>query len=458
MCLLVGVAIIASSQFLLINYTFEPNFMNFLSPNQLKTISVLCFLSLLFSTNVFAQVGIGNTDPKSTLDVGGALSLREGPALSVGNGSNIDLGTTTYSQYRITGPTSDFDIKTFLTPSGASAANGQLLTLINTTTYNMTLVHNQGSNSNPQRRIYCPSGFNLVLEGQNSTVTLQYNTGLQRWVVVGYADLGGYGRNVYNNIGTTDINTNTASFTDMADMSISFTPKHAVVYVNFSASGTMDKGTNGDSQGYAEFQIQKDATPVAGTNTLTTDRSYIDTCREFFYDTGGAGSNYPDNDTQLVTFTPTNPTEKVSVRFDVFDTEEGYDGLMVYNGPTTASPIFSSGSTFNEPTCPNGAWTGTGAFSAQGVTFTSTATNGELTFQFTSDVNINSLGWEACVTSNYRIDTAWNAGFTMYPVSVTPGVPTTIKVLWRRDGNVPSVLRNNATDANRSHRNITILD
>src|SRR5690606_10644752 len=57
------------------------------------------------------------------------------------------------------------------------------------------------------------------------------------------------------------------------------------------------------------------------------------------------------------------------------------------------------------------------------------------------------------------LETAWNAGFTMYPVSVTPGTPTTISIRWLRDGNFPNVLRNNvATDADRSHRNLTILD
>src|SRR5690606_15392460 len=176
--------------------------------------------------------------------VSGALSLREGPALSIGNGININLGATIYSQYRITDPMVDFNILTFLTANGVSAADGQLLTLINTTPYKMTLVHNQGSNSNPQRRIYCPNGFDLVLEGQNSSVSLQYNTNLQRWIVVGYSDMGGYGRNVYSSIGTTDINTNSPAFSNMADMSITFTPKHSTVYVNFSASGTMDKGAS----------------------------------------------------------------------------------------------------------------------------------------------------------------------------------------------------------------------
>lgn len=435
-----------------------------------KWAFLFCSFLSLFTFTVFAQVGIGTTDPKSSLDINGALSLREGPALSIGNGININLGTTIYSQYRITEPTADFSVLTFLTPNGVSSADGQLLTLINTTVYRMTIVHDRGSNSNPQRRIYCPSGYDLVLEGQNSTVTLQYNITLQRWVVVSYVDLGGYGRNVYNSIGSADINTNSNSFTDMADMSINFMPKHSVVYVNFSASGTMDKGSNSNSQAYANFQLMQGTTPIAGTTTLVSDRSFLGSgCSGIaFYDTGGQAGNYPNNETRVWTFTPTNPGEKVSVRFDLFDTEEGWDGLMIYNGPTVASPIISSGSTYNRATCPNGAWTGIGLYTAQGLTFTSTAPNGELTFRFRSDGLFNYSGWEACRTSgvgppppSYSLDTAWNAGFTMYPVSVTPGVLTTIKIRWLRDGNtgLPNVLRNNvSSNKDRSHRSLTIFD
>src|SRR5690554_897353 len=175
-----------------------------------STLFVFCFLS-----NGYSQVGIGNTDPKSALDVSGALSLREGPALLLtNNNENIELGTTIYSIYRVTGPTGDFNILSFNTPEGISANDGQLLTLINTTPFKMTLVHDDGSVGNPQRRIYCPNGLNLVLEGQNATVTLQYNTFLERWVVNGSTDVGGYGKNVNSKIGATDINTDSPDASD----------------------------------------------------------------------------------------------------------------------------------------------------------------------------------------------------------------------------------------------------
>lgn len=435
----------------------------------------LHFFCFLFPISFigFAQVGIGTLDPKSSLDVNGGLSLREGAALTLSAGDNqdIDLGSTIYSQYRIAGPTAHFNILSFFAPSGEpSAADGQLLTLINTTPHKMTIVHEAGSAPNPLLRIVCPGQANLVLEGQNSTATLQYNTSLQRWIVVGYADIGSYGRNIYSSPGTTDIDTNTAVFSDMDDMSINFTPKHSVVYVNFSASGTMDKGIQRDAQGYADFQIIKDATPIAGTTALATDRSKFEPapiCNgTAFYDSGGRNGNYSNYEYQTWRFNPTVPGEKVSVYFSVFDVESSWDGLMVYNGTSAiAANLISSRSTYNKTYCPNGAYTGTGQYSAAGLTFTSTHSSGSLFFVFTSDVSITYQGWEACVTSSveppptgYSLDTAWNAGFSMYPVAVTPGVATTIKILWRRLGSSPSVLRNNVTDTNRFHRNLTVFD
>src|SRR5690606_27373798 len=55
----------------------------------------------------------------------------------------------------------------------------------------------------------------------------------------------------------------------------------------------------------------------------------------------------------------------------------------------------SSGSTNNRATCPNGAWTGTATFSAQGKTFVSTHPSGALTFVFKSDGSGTRAGWAA---------------------------------------------------------------
>jgi hypothetical protein len=143
-----------------------------------------------------------------------------------------------------------------------------------------------------------------------------------------------YGTNMQTVKGTTDITINTSTFTDIADMTLTFTPKHNIVFVNFSAAGDMDP--TGAMLAYVEFKLFKDgvAIPNAGTVSLCTD----------------------------------------------------YD---------------------------------------------------------------DAIG----------VATAWNAHFTMLPVSVTTGTSTTIKVQWMRAGIAPTSVRNRVvTDANYSHRSLTIFD
>ena len=143
-----------------------------------------------------------------------------------------------------------------------------------------------------------------------------------------------YGSNIQFSKGTTDITINSSTFADMADMTLTFTPKHNTVFVNFSAAGDMDP--SGAKLAYAEFKLFKDgvAVPNAGCITLCTD----------------------------------------------YDNSDG-------------------------------------------------------------------------------VATAWNAHFTMFPVTVTAGTSTTIKVQWMRTGISPRTLYNRVvTDANFSHRSFTIFD
>lgn len=107
--------------------------------------------------------------------------------------------------------------------------------------------------------------------------------------------------------------------------------------------------------------------------------------------------NYTNNDSQTWTFTPENG-KIIRVEFSDFSTEEGKDGLMIYDGPDNTYPIISSGFITGNETCPNGAWSGAGAFSAAGKTFFSTHPSGMLTFEFKSDNQNSAEGWTANVT------------------------------------------------------------
>ena len=74
----------------------------------------IVLISLVFTFTINAQVGIGNDNPITTLDVNGAIGLREGGTLDLatGNNDNINLGTPAYSVYRIvhTGADGTFNI------------------------------------------------------------------------------------------------------------------------------------------------------------------------------------------------------------------------------------------------------------------------------------------------------------------------------------------------------------
>jgi len=149
---------------------------------------------------------------------------------------------------------------------------------------------------------------------------------------------------------------------------------------------------NGELQGILQsaegvYEIQGQCLPLDTTTA----------CESEFYDTGGATGNYSNNENETWQIIPENGKVS-SVEFVSFATEEGFDGLMVYDGPDSTYPIISSGFTSGNATCPNGAWTGTGEFSAEGVTFISTHPSGILTFVFTSNETNNTEGWEANVS------------------------------------------------------------
>jgi len=132
------------------------------------------------------------------------------------------------------------------------------------------------------------------------------------------------------------------------------------------------------------------------------------------YDNGGSSANYANSSNETVTISPSISGDVVSVEFLSFNTEENYDGLMIYDGPDTSSPLIDSGyepssSFYNAPV---GSWNGTGDFSAEGETFTSSHPSGSLTFVFTSDTSINKAGWEAEVNCSVPLSLAFQEVFT----------------------------------------------
>lgn len=148
----------------------------------MRKLYLLALTGLLTGTIYAQNVGIGNNAPNTKLDVAGDLALREGTALSLSAGANnnVDLTTSKFSFYRITGPGAAFSITGL---SGGS--NGRYVTLYNTTSQSFTIANlNAGSLSANQ--IKTLDGGDMVSVAANASITLLYNTTEQKWIVTGF--------------------------------------------------------------------------------------------------------------------------------------------------------------------------------------------------------------------------------------------------------------------------------
>ena len=118
-------------------------------------------------------------------------------------------------------------------------------------------------------------------------------------------------------------------------------------------------------------------------------------CGGNFVDAAGPTTNYANNSDSTVTICPTVTGDLVTVTFTSFNTEANWDGLYVFDGNTIASPqIASTNGAGNVPGGLAGSFWGT---TIPGP-FTSSASNGCLTFRFRSDGLFNFAGWIANVT------------------------------------------------------------
>ena len=157
----------------------------------MKKIYILLSALLAIAVAQAQNVGIGTNDPKVKLDINGSLALREGPALTLVNGGasggandNIVLPDITTGVkagfYRITGPTAAFSVFGIVPTTGA---DGQLVTLVNTTNNVMTIKNNASSTA--ANGFKTLTGSDMVSVAGNSSVTIQYNKTESRWYVTG---------------------------------------------------------------------------------------------------------------------------------------------------------------------------------------------------------------------------------------------------------------------------------
>lgn len=113
------------------------------------------------------------------------------------------------------------------------------------------------------------------------------------------------------------------------------------------------------------------------TNGTTVDIPTATTV--YFYDSGGAGGNYANNQNLSITFRSTNG-QPLLITFTAFQTENNYDFFYVYDGPNTSSTLLGTYHNNNSPG-------------------TIVPTGSSITFRFTSDWSNTSAGWAATITS-----------------------------------------------------------
>ncbi|ASK29474.1 zinc metalloprotease [Chryseobacterium sp. T16E-39] len=122
-----------------------------------------------------------------------------------------------------------------------------------------------------------------------------------------------------------------------------------------------------------------------------------------FTDTGGTTGEYGNNETIVKTFYP-NSGSSLTMNFTELALEEDYDYLYVYNGPSTAAPLFSNG-TLTGSTLPGA--------------FTSTHSTGAITVKFVSDPGVTDNGWKAsfscAVLGVEDVNTNSNSSVNIYP-------------------------------------------
>jgi len=110
---------------------------------------------------------------------------------------------------------------------------------------------------------------------------------------------------------------------------------------------------------------------------LMNNNTTVNTCYGVFYDSGGAGSNYSDNQSYTKTFCSDNGE---SIRFDFtsFNVQNTWDYLKIYDGSNTSSNLI-----------------GTYTLSVPTIVISSGTC---LTFKFVSDCCTNNPGWSANIS------------------------------------------------------------
>ena len=122
-----------------------------------------------------------NTTLNGFTDVNQSFNLKLNTHTTLASGANSGVVFTNCFN-RITGPAGAFSIAGI-----AGGRNGRVLILYNTTTQNMTISNDSGTEATATNRIYTLTGSDIATVGTGA-VTMVYDTTAQRWIVTAIRD------------------------------------------------------------------------------------------------------------------------------------------------------------------------------------------------------------------------------------------------------------------------------
>ncbi|MBL4586001.1 MAG: M4 family metallopeptidase [Flavobacteriales bacterium] len=168
-----------------------------------------------------------------------------------------------------------------------------------------------------------------------------------------------------------------------ANLPPSVTSSGANMYVKFYSDEAIT------ASGWSAYYTSTTVNYCTGLSTLTASSGT-------FAD-GSSSSLYGNNaDCQWLIQPP--GVSSISLGFTAFDTETNYDGVIVYDGDNTSSPILSQ-------------------FSGNSVPPVTTSTGGSMLVQFLSDVAVRQNGWDAYYNSGITVgvEDIDEDSFTIFP-------------------------------------------
>ncbi len=189
---------------------------------------------------------------------------------------------------------------------------------------------------------------------------------------------------------------------------------------------------------------------MSGQDVLMQDGNLVRCAPDRFYDSGGPGGSYGNNEDFTLTFCPQNSGELVGLDFSQFSTQAVEDVMTIYNGNSVAAPIIGSYD---------------GMFSI-GLVVAANQT-GCLTVHFSSDNIGSTIGWDAeircfeqcqTITPNFTSNPSPNSGV----IQITPGETVTFdgSATFSEDGSTATYTwdfgdGSSATGTNVSHQFVT---